>query len=72
MHATAEDLWPLVAKLSRKERMRLARFALAAVALPPGTSDAERYLRIPVSKDEFASTEKDPLAWDADGWDEFA
>ncbi len=71
MSSTAEDLWPLVAKLSRKERLRLARCALASVALPPDASDAERYLKIPVREGEFGSAGDDPLGWDGDGWAEF-
>jgi hypothetical protein len=36
-----------------------------------GIDDAERYARAPVTPGEFADAE-DPLAWDGEGWDEFA
>jgi hypothetical protein len=36
-----------------------------------GTDDTERYARAPVGPEEFADVE-DPLAWDGEGWDEFA
>ena len=63
---TAEDLWPLVSKLSPEERMRLIRLALARGA----SSDAEIYRRTPPGTDEFSEhVEQDPLAWDAEGWD---
>jgi hypothetical protein len=60
--AKAEDLWPLVQKLSRAERIRLATLALAA------DSDDAAYRANPPSTGEFSS-EEDSLAWDADGWE---
>lgn len=36
-----------------------------------GTDDAERYARAPITPVEFADAEE-PLAWDGEGWDEFA
>jgi hypothetical protein len=72
MSMTAEDLWPLVEKLTRSERLKLARLALARVALPPGASDAQRYAACPPCADEFASEDADdPLAWEGEGWEEF-
>jgi len=72
MALTAEDLWPLVEKLPRGERVRLARFALSRVELPPGATDAQRYVAWPPRPDEFHSdTAGDPLAWEGDDWEEF-
>ena len=68
MDITADDLWPLVAKLPREQRVRLARLALARVAAP--ASDADAYARVPVAGDEFADEAEDPLRWDAEGWDD--
>jgi len=70
MVATADDLWPAVSRLSREERIRLARLALSSVALGPETPDSERYRAMPPQPDEFADGTEDPLAWDAEGWDE--
>ena len=66
---TAEDLWPLVQKLPHDEQVRLARLALHAAARSGG-SDAETYRAHPPGRDEFSS-EEEPLAWEAEGWDEF-
>jgi hypothetical protein len=66
---TAEDLWPLVQKLTHDEQVRLAKLALRAAALS-GSSDAESYRVHPPGKDEFSSDEE-PLAWETEGWDEF-
>jgi hypothetical protein len=70
MDITADDLWPLVAKLPRAERLRLARLALARTTGP--ASDADAYARVPVARDEFLDEAEDPLNWDADGWDDVA
>jgi len=66
---TAEDLWPLVQKLSHDEQVRLAKLALRAAARSGG-SDADTYRASPPGRDEFSS-EEEPLAWEAEGWDEF-
>lgn len=64
---TADDLWPLVSKLSPQEQVRLAKLALRAAAL--GTAkDATAYGAAPVRPDEFSSDE-DPLAWEGEGWE---
>ena len=60
---TADDILPLVASLTPQERVRLLRL----IALPQG-SDAPIYRSVPPSRDEFSS-EDEPLAWDAEGWD---
>ena len=44
---TAEDLWPLVQKLSRQERLRLARLALTRGAPSRDEQDVERYETLP-------------------------
>ncbi len=61
---TADDLVPIIAKLSQKERMRLMRLAFQA-----NTDDSMKYAANPVRENEFSSDE-DPLAWDAAGWED--
>jgi len=56
---------PLVASLSDSERNKLIRW----IASPHGT-DASAYRSAPPTTDEF-SGEDEPIAWEADGWDEF-
>jgi len=64
---TADDLWPLVRKLSHEEQVRLAKLALtAAVTGPDG--DREAYRAAPPTADEFSS-EDDALSWEAEGWE---
>ncbi len=62
---SADDILPLVAALTPKERVRLLRM----IASPQG-ADADIYLSLPPSRDEFRADEA-PLAWDAEGWEEF-
>jgi hypothetical protein len=62
---TAEDLWPLVQKLSREEQLRLARRALASRS----STDATAYERQPVGGEEFGPGDDDALAWESGGWD---
>jgi hypothetical protein len=62
---TADDLIPLVASLTNSERIKLLR----RIASPHG-DDASAYTTAPATRDEFQGDE-DPLAWEADGWDEF-
>jgi hypothetical protein len=64
---TAQDLWPLVTKLSHDEQVRLAKLALAAAARTPA-ADAEQYRTSPAAVDEFSSADE-ALAWEAEGWD---
>jgi hypothetical protein len=61
---TADDILPLVASLTPRERIRLLRL----IALPQG-ADAPVYQSVPPSRDEFSSDEE-PLAWDAEGWED--
>jgi hypothetical protein len=66
---TARDFWPLILKLPHDERVRLAKLALRAAAEQESTLSA--YGVAPSSAEEFSSDEE-PLAWEADGWDEFS
>jgi hypothetical protein len=61
---TVDDILPLVASLTPHERVRLLRL----IALPQG-EDAPVYRSVPPSRDEF-SADDEPLAWDADGWED--
>jgi hypothetical protein len=61
---TADDILPLVASLTPRERVRLLRL----IALPQG-ADEPVYRSVPPSCDEFA-TDDEPLAWDAEGWED--
>jgi len=61
---TADDILPLVASLTPRERLRL----LQLIALPQG-ADAPVYRWVPPSSDEF-SADEEPLAWDAEGWED--
>jgi hypothetical protein len=66
---TVADLWPLVRKLPRVERVRLARLALGASG-ETGRSDAEAYKAAPPSDGEFGSDDAQ-LSWEPEGWEEF-
>lgn len=59
----AEDVAPLVAKLSGPERARLLRL-IATLG-----DDGRVYAASPPSNDEFG-TDEDPLGWDAAGWED--
>lgn len=65
---TASDFWPLILKLPHDERVRLAKLALRAAANDPS---AATYAGTPPGTDEFSSDEE-PLAWEAQGWEEFS
>ena len=56
---------PLVASLTDSERIRLLQW----IASPHGT-DALAYRAAPPTRDEF-SCEDEPVAWEADGWEDF-
>jgi hypothetical protein len=60
---TADDLLPLIAKLSSAERRKL--FGL----IQKVGNDVEAYRAVPLARGEFSSDE-DTLAWDADGWED--
>lgn len=61
---TADDILPLVDSLAPQERVRLQRL----IARPQG-GDASVYRSVPPSRDEF-SADDEPLAWDAEGWED--
>jgi hypothetical protein len=61
---TADDILPLVASLTARERVRLLRL----IASPQG-ADASVYGSVPPLRDEF-SADDEPLAWDAEGWED--
>jgi len=61
---TADDVLPIVAALSPEERARL----LGLIASRHG-GDEFAYRSIPPSREEF-SADDEPLAWDAEGWEE--
>ncbi len=64
----AEDLLPLIAKLPREQRVRLARLVLAAAS---SGDDRAAYAAHPVAPGELADDD-DAIAWEGDGWDELA
>ena len=61
---TADDILPLVASLTPQERVRLLRLITA-----PPVADAPVYRSVPPARDEF-STDEEPLAWEAEGWED--
>ena len=61
---TADDILPLVDSLATQERVRLQRL----IARPQG-GDSSAYRSVPPSRDEF-SADDEPLAWDAEGWED--
>lgn len=63
---TVEEIVPLVEALSPIERARLLRLISRS-----GQGDASVYEAVPPSHEEFSSDE-DPLAWDAEGWENIA
>ena len=63
---TANDLLPLVARLAPGERDRLVHLLEAR-----SESDASVYKTTRPEREEFSSDEE-PLAWDAEGWESLA
>ena len=61
---TADHVFPLVERLTPQERVRLLRL----IAASPG-GDSAVYRAVPPGKDEFSS-EEEPFAWDAEGWED--
>lgn len=62
----ADDLWPLVAKLSVEEQLRLARMVLREakqVSLEPLN------LHVPPLVEAEDASEDDALSWEGYGWD---
>jgi len=62
---SAEEILPLVAALSPRERIRLIRL----LAQQPKGGEAVLYAAAPLHPNEFSSDE-DSLDWDAEGWEE--
>lgn len=63
---TAEEALRLLTDLPRPERVRLIRLIVAEA----GNNDAMAYEAMPVQLDEFLY-DKNAMAWDAEGWEEF-
>jgi hypothetical protein len=63
------ELWSLIRRLPREERLRLAKMVFRSAA--EDGDDTVAYADAPVGPDEFSS-EDEPLSWDAEGWDEFS
>jgi len=62
---TADDILPLVAGLTPDERVRLIRL----LTEQSDADEAAIYGAVPPRRDEF-STDEEPLAWEADGWED--
>ena len=62
---TAEDIIPLVASLTERERARLLRL----IASPHGNGSFA-YAALPPQPEEFTTDDK-PLCWEAEGWEQF-
>jgi hypothetical protein len=60
---SADDILPLVASLTPKERVRLLQLIATQGA------DAPIYRSVPPAREEFSS-EEEPLAWEAEGWED--
>lgn len=61
---TADDILPLVANLTPQERVRLFRL----ITSRPSAEAGAVYRAVPPGQDEFSSDEE-PLAWEAEGWE---
>ena len=61
---TADDILPLVASLTPQERVRLFRL----ITSRPNADSVTAYDAVPPGQDEF-STDEEPLAWEAEGWE---
>ena len=62
---SADDILPLVACLTPQERLRLLRL----IGGRPGADDGDAYRTLPPTLEEFSSDEE-PLAWNAEGWED--
>lgn len=63
---TVNDILPLIADLTPLERTYLIRLMVEQ----RHADDSSIYRSISSAQDEFSSDEE-PLAWDAEGWEEF-
>jgi len=61
---SADDFFPLVDCLPPHERLRLLQLLSARST----EQDCAAYAAIPPRNEEF-STDEDPLAWEAEGWE---
>ncbi len=64
---TADDILPLIAGLTPQERLRLIRL----VTRQSHASEGLAYETAAPHPDEFSSDDES-LAWEAEGWEEFA
>lgn len=62
---SADDVLPLVACLTPQERLRLVRL----ISARSGADDRDAYRALPPTRQEFSGDEE-PLAWDAEGWED--
>jgi hypothetical protein len=69
---TAEDLYPLVGKLSSEEQQRLACYALHARACLAETGVGAAYEKQLVGKAAFSMGTEEGPSWGAEGWDDVA
>jgi hypothetical protein len=64
---SAEDIFSLVDCLSPQERIRLLRL----ISTHAAADDRDCYNALPPRNNEF-STDEEPLAWEAEGWENFS
>ncbi len=62
---TADDVLPLLASLTSQERVRLLRL----ISLQSRDDEVAVYDSVPPGHDEF-STDEEPLAWEAEAWED--
>jgi hypothetical protein len=67
---TADDLMPLIARLSPRQRQLLARRLAPGHAARDTDGDAARYRRQPIQPVEDVASDAG-VAFDPEGWDEF-
>lgn len=65
-----DQLWELIAIASKGGEIIIVQDGKALVRLV-SAADANVYQSLPPGQDEF-STDEEPLAWDADGWENVA
>ena len=63
---TVDDILPLVANLTPQERARLWQ----PMSSRPSADAASGYGALPPGEEEFL-TDDEPLAWEAEGWEQF-
>jgi prevent-host-death family protein len=65
-----DQLWELITIASEGGEVIIVQDGKALARLVPA-ADAALHQSLPPGRDEF-STDEEPLAWDADGWENFA